>query len=151
MGFTLIELIIVVSITALLFSMGFLKLLDYRQRQALNLTKQSIVAVLRNAQDRSISQESGVRWGVHFENPTGVANDFYELFSGASYNPSNVVSKNNLDPEIQFNDPVAGVPKNVIFSPMTGASTLTYINISLVSDTSVSSTIIINTNGQIQY
>ncbi|HDH31509.1 MAG TPA: type II secretion system protein [Candidatus Wolfebacteria bacterium] len=151
-SFTLIELVIVISITLLLFSAGFLKLLDYRQHQALKLTKQNIAAVLRNAQNLSISQESGNRWGIHFENPSGSGNDFYELFSGVSYSTSTVISKNNLDPELQFNDPASGVSENIIFLPLSGKlSAAASINISLVSDTSVSSTIIINANGQIEY
>ncbi|MEE8131927.1 MAG: type II secretion system protein [Candidatus Paceibacterota bacterium] len=151
-AFTLIELIIVISITVILFAMGFLRLFDFRQHQALNLAKQGIVAILRDAQNRSISQESGTRWGVHFENPSGAANDFYELFSGTVYSSSSVVSKNNLDPEIQFSNPVAGSSKDVIFLPITGQLTaVASTTISLVSDSSVFNTITIDANGRIQY
>lgn len=151
-GFTILEIIIVIAIIAVLFGTGFLRLLDYRQRQTLNLTKQSIVAILRNAQDRSIGQESGVRWGVHFENLTGNNNDFYALFSGATYNSSNVVSKNNLDQEIQFSDPVDGFSKDVIFESITGKlDSAVSIIVVLTSDPLVFSTITIDTNGKISF
>lgn len=151
-GFTIIEIIIVIAIIAVLFGTGFLRLLDYRQHQTLNSTKQSIVAILRDAQNRSISQESGARWGVHFENPPGTANNFYELFSGASYSQNNVVSRNNLDPEIKFIDPADGITKDVIFLPITGKlGAVASTTIALFSDSSVSSTIAIDLNGKIQY
>ncbi len=151
-AFTLIELLIVITITIILFGFGFFRIWDYQNRQSLDLTKQSIAMILRNAQDRSISQESGVRWGVHFENPSGSGNDFYELFSGVVYSTSSVISKNNLNQSIQFINPSAGASKDMIFAAITGLpSASSSVIISLVGDSSASSTIIVNANGRIEY
>jgi prepilin-type N-terminal cleavage/methylation domain-containing protein len=150
-SFTLVELIIVVGLVVILATFGVMNFVNYRNRQKLNLTSQEISVILRNAQDRSITQESGRPWGVYFANPSGNNNDFYELFSGASY-PGTTVSRNALSSSIQFDLPAAGSNSIVIFAPISGLpdSPIT-VKISLVNDPSASSTIIVNSNGQIQY
>ena len=85
-AFTLIELIISIGILAILAGVGFINIVNYKHRQDLTSTTQEIIEVVRNAQNRSLSQEAtstagtGGRWGVYFENPTGAGNDFYDLF-----------------------------------------------------------------------
>ena len=157
-AFTLIELIISMGILAILAGVGFINLANYKQQQDLNSAAQEIVEVLRNAQNRSLSQEAtsttgtGGSWGVYFNNPTGSGNDFYELFQGANYSNGTVVLRSNLPSNVQFDIPASGSSSTVIFSPITGLpnAALT-IKISLISKPTSSSTITINTNGKIQY
>ncbi|MCL5004681.1 MAG: prepilin-type N-terminal cleavage/methylation domain-containing protein [Patescibacteria group bacterium] len=151
-GFTLVELIITIGIIAALSTIGFLSLFGYRGNQDLDLTAKEIVITLRNAQDRSISQETDAgRFGVHFENSVS-AGGFYDLFSGPTYATGTIISKNSLRPTIQFSDPTSGNNKDVIFTPVSGLpNASTTITISLKRDTSILKTIIVNTNGQIQY
>ncbi|KKR55666.1 MAG: hypothetical protein UT92_C0001G0009 [Candidatus Curtissbacteria bacterium GW2011_GWA1_40_24] len=150
-AFTLIELLIVIGITVVLATISFLNIFNFRGQNDLDLTVKEIVVVLRNAQDRSISQESGSRWGVHFENPVS-AGGFYDLFSGIDYSTSSLVSRSTLRSNLQFSDPAGGNSKDIIFSPVSGlpggSST---IIIFTKNNPSVSSTIIVNSNGQIQY
>jgi len=150
-GFTLIELIITLGIIVVLAGVGFLGILNYKNIQSVNSTAQGIITVLRNAQNRSLSQEGGSRWGVHFENPSG-ANDFYDLFHGASYTTSGLVSRTALPSGVEFVLPPIGSSSTVIFYSVTGLpdNPLT-IKISLTAAPSVSSTIIINQNGRILY
>ena len=74
-AFTLIELLISIGILAILAGIGFINIVNYKQRQDLSFAGQEIIEVLRNAQNRSLSQEAtstagtGGRWGVYFENP----------------------------------------------------------------------------------
>ncbi len=151
-GFTILELIIVIAIIAVIAGIGLVNLISYRQRQNLKIQTEELVAVLRNSHDRSVTQESGSRWGVHFENPAGDNNDFYDLFSGTSYSASAVVSRTALPPALQFDIPSSGASSTIIFAPVTGFPNVsTTIKISLMSSPSASSTIIVNTNGQIQY
>lgn len=150
-GFTLIELLITIGIIAVVSTVGFLNLFGYRGMQELDLTAQEITIILRNAQDRSISQESSSRYGIHFENSVS-SGGFYDLFSGATYAAGTIISKNSLRPTIQFSDPTSGNSKDIIFAPISGfPNASTTITISLKRDASVLKNIIINTNGQIQY
>ncbi len=82
-GFTLIELTIVVVIIAIISGVSLLSLSKYRNKSNLDSATRQISALLREAQSRSGAQESGVAWGVHFENAT--TSPFYALFSG-TYN-----------------------------------------------------------------
>lgn len=150
-AFTLLELLIVIAIIAVLAAAGALNFTDYRVRREFSATSQEIVLVLRNAQNRSLSQESGSRWGVYFENPAS-GRGFYELFSGTSYSSSSVVFRANLKDGVKFDIPAAGATSTIIFSPVAGLPiSAASVKISLKNNSSVSSTIIVNANGQIQY
>ena len=150
-AFTLIELLITIGIVAVLSVIGFINLTGYRERQSVELAGQGIAAVLRDAQNRSISQDSGARWGVHFENPSGLSG-FYELFSGVSYSTGVVLQRANLPSNVIFNQPSSGASTTIIFSPVAGfPGSSTTVIISAIGNQSVSSTIIVNTNGEVQY
>jgi len=150
-GFTLVELLIVIGIIAIVSVTATFNIFSYRGQQELDLTAREIVVSLRNAQDRSISQESGSRFGIHFENPSG-DQGFYDLFSGPTYATGTIISKTSLRSIIQFSDPTSGNNKDVIFAPVTGLpNASTTIIISLKRDASVNKTITINSNGQISF
>ncbi len=150
-GFTLIELLISIGIIVVLASISFISLLGYKQRQSLVSATQEIVAVVRNAQDRSISQEGGSRWGVHFENPLS-ASAFYDLFQGSSYASDTVVSRSVLPSGLQFDSPAYGSSSTIIFSPISGLPDGSAdIKISLINNSTNSSTITVSTNGEVHY
>ncbi len=150
-GFTLVELLISITIMVILAGVSFINVVNYKNRQEITSNVQEIVTVLRSAQDRSLSQEGGSRWGIHFENPAE-AMDFYELFRGISYSSGIVVSRSVLSSDIQFDSPAAGSSSTVIFSPITGLpDAVINIKISLMGSPSVSSTITVSSNGKISY
>ncbi len=149
-SFTLIEILIVVAVTAVLATVGFVSFAGFHARNNLNLTVNEIISLLRNAQNRSITQENGSNWGVHFENPSN-QDDFYALFQGVAYSSGNTVLRANLRPAVQFNNPSSGASKDIVFNPISGLPTASAtVIISLKSDYSSAKTIIINANGQIQ-
>ena len=151
-GFTLIELLITIAITVAAATLGIINLVSHRQERDLVSTAQEIATVIRNAQDRSIAQEEGSRWGIYFNNPSGDNNDFYELFKGTSYATGTIVSKSVLRSNIQFDTPSSNSSSTIIFSPITGLpNASTTVKMSLISKPTTSSTIIINSNGEIQY
>ena len=150
-AFTLIELLIVIGLIAIISTVGILNLFNYSSYQDLDLSVQKIAAVLRSAQSRSIDSESGGNFGVHFENSLSGGN-FYDLFQGNNYASGTLIMRTALKQEIQFIDPVFGNSKDIIFFSITGlpASSSTVI-IALKRDNSISKTITINSNGQIQF
>jgi len=149
-AFTLIELLIVIGITAIMAVFLIMSPLSFRSRQDLNLTVLEMTAVLRNAQDNSISQESGSVWGIYFDNTND--SGFYDFFSGSDYSSTNIVSRSSLRSNIKFIQPAIGASSTVIFSAVSGLPVAsTTIIIALREDLSSSRAIIINANGQIQH
>jgi prepilin-type N-terminal cleavage/methylation domain-containing protein len=149
-GFTLVELMISVTLAALLAVIGFTTVVSLKQRQEMDFTTQEIVITLRNAQDRSISQENSITWGVHFENST--SSDFFDLFKGTSYSAGTVVLRKNLISGIEFTEPAGGSSSTIIFASVTGLpNASTTVKISLINKPAVSSTISVNSSGKINY
>ena len=151
LGFSLLELVIVIAIIAILSSIGFVKLTDYFIRNNLEKDAQKIAFTLKNARDRSMSQDRGLQWGVHFENPA-TGKGFYELFAGASY-PGQTILRNNLNTGVEFLNPSASSTLDILFSKVTGlASASTTIVIALSEDTSITKSITISgANSEISY
>ena len=148
-GFTLIELLITLSIIIVLGVVGVMYLSNLRVHKILDNTTKEIVFALREAQQRSISQQDEKQWGVYFENPTS-SDDFYALFSD-SY-PSGMISKTHLQRAVVFTSPPAGASSTTIFSKRTGWPTSsTSITIALFKDSSINKIISINEVGNISY
>ncbi|MFH1346873.1 MAG: hypothetical protein ABIH10_01335 [Spirochaetota bacterium] len=150
-GFTIIELVVALAVVIVLASTGFLSIISYKNNQGVSSESREIVAALRAAQNNSLSQEDGNRWGVYFEN-TSENGAFYVIFSGLAYSATTTYVKNVLPSNAEFITPALETISSVVFSPITGLpdSALT-VKISLISDQNVSSTISVTSNGQIQY
>jgi len=151
LGFSLLELVIVIAIFAILGTVGFVKLTDYFVRNNLEKDAQKIVFTLKNARDRSISQDRGLQWGVHFENSAS-GKGFYELFAGTSY-PGQTILRNDLNTGVEFLSPSASSTLDILFSKVTGlASASTTIVIALAEDNSIIKSISISSaNSEISY
>jgi len=65
---TYIEILLVIGITAIISTIGAGFYVNQQKVKVLETTAQEIVAYLKYAQQKSISQEQGLQWGVHFEN-----------------------------------------------------------------------------------
>ncbi len=142
-GFTLIEMLVVLGISVILATGGFLSLWNLRKHQALRLAAESMVAFLREAQSRSATQEGGVGWGVHFENSTD--RDSYWLFSGSVI--EDPVDKVALPATVGLDTP----SDEVFFSKVSGLPDFpTIVKIKLLGDDSSVRTITINAQGTIE-
>ncbi|MBI5147912.1 MAG: prepilin-type N-terminal cleavage/methylation domain-containing protein [Parcubacteria group bacterium] len=150
-GFSLIELVVVMTIILVVGSFSVANYLNFRNRQRLDLTVREIGAVLRDAQGNAISQQFGDSWGVRFENPAS-EDDFYAMFVGASYVVASTTRRVSLPLPARFSDPAPGSAKNVIFSKATGLpSASTTIILELASDPSVTRSVIIDDSGAVKY
>lgn len=149
-GLTMYEVILVMGITAILAAVGTINFVGFKRAQDLQLTRNEIVSVLRNAQDRSITQVEETSWGVRVENPTSDRGVF-ELFRGATYNPANVIARHTLRSGIEFTEPAPGTSDDITFTGITGeVGSQKTIQLRIVNNPLSSSTITMYQNGRIE-
>lgn len=155
-GLTLIEVLITVAVIAIIAPLAISSLFNYRRLQDLDSDVRSAVAFLRDAQQRAITQEQEMPWGVHFENPS-TGSDFYQLFQGDSFVAGTALTKAVLRSPVDFQAPGSGAFLDVVFSQLTGTPTSTKIvtlklaAADCVADPNSCQTITINPNGSITY
>jgi type II secretion system protein H len=67
-GFTLFELMIVIAIMGILAAVTVAIVPTIGRGRELETDRDKIVAYLRHARQKSVSQEEGKQWGVRFDN-----------------------------------------------------------------------------------
>ncbi len=134
-GFTILELVISIGILAVLGTISVLSLNGYGTSQNLQLSINELSAVVQSTQKRSITQENGHGWGIHFLNATGTSQ--YTVFSGPSFASGTPERTYSLRRGIQFVDPASGTSKDLIFAPETGLPS-GYFSILLASQANLS-------------
>ncbi len=128
-GFTLLEILLTLSILVILSAAGVGGYRTYGKNVEVTSITQSISSELRLMQAKSMAGEAGLKWGVHFVNGT---NDYYELFSTPSTyaHASTIVSATTTFPRsVSFSDPTSGQSKDIIFDKITGITTATSVMI----------------------
>lgn len=116
-GFTLLEILISVGIIALIGSLGLVSFISSRRTRDLNVETQSVLAILRLAQSKTLSAEGGEPWGMHLES------DKYTLFP--AQNSFNAVTASNtvyiLPSTLEIaNISLSGGGQDVIFQRISG-------------------------------
>ncbi|MBI5732593.1 hypothetical protein HY967_01370 [Candidatus Jorgensenbacteria bacterium] len=119
-GFTLIEIGIVAVITVTMATVSFLSISRYARKHSLKNAVNEIVAVVRDAQQRSITQENGTNWGVRFINAVTNPRYRYQLISCEVCGSPNIVKTYGLRNGIEFSDPASGVTKDIFFAAVSG-------------------------------
>lgn len=149
-GYTLIELLIVSSISIVILAVGALGLFNYHSAQDLRLAAQSVSAMLRDARSDATTGEDGLSWGVRF---VGGARGTATLFSttGVDYSAS---ATTTLKSGLEFRDPASGSTKDVIFDRLTGypsGGVAVIIKIGVIGSDAANTTITIYANGRIEF
>jgi len=155
-GMTLIEILISLGLLVIFGALTVIYLPNYRVGQDLDFDAKNIVAVLRDAQQRSITQDSITagsveQWGVHFENPSNTTG-FYQAFRGTSY-PGTIITYNILKPGIEFADPATGASTDIFFQTISGIPVIasSSVKIRIKNDPTKLKTITVNAYGAIRY
>jgi len=120
-GFTLLELLIVITITTILVGIGISSYVSQQRAKLLDTTVQEIVGYLRYAQQKSVAQEGGNQWGVHFENLAS-GNDFYALYTFDNFcaTSSSPIETRYLPAGIEFQTPVQENSIDMSYEKLTG-------------------------------
>lgn len=153
-GFTMIELIVVVAITALIATVSFLTLGRYRSGESVERSSEEIVAAMRAVQQRAITQEEGQAWGIRFVNATSgtpsLGTQSYIVFRGINFTPGSMDRMYTLRSGVRFTDPTASSTKDIVFAPITGKpSTFFSVVVSSPGTPPFTKQIIVATSGAI--
>ncbi len=147
-AFTLIEILIVISVIIILSFFSLSSYLPFRNQNELNACSQEILNILRLAQSKTLGSEESSCYGVHFEQ------EKYVLFKGVSYDPLDINNEDynlSLKTEISPSDiSLNGGGSEVIFDRITG-STSQYgtVKIQITQDSNQYRIIRIDSSGQI--
>jgi prepilin-type N-terminal cleavage/methylation domain-containing protein len=117
-GFTMIELMVVLAISVTISIASFVAFSNVSSSKSVKNTLDEMEALVTAARKKSISQETGARWGVRVENTDSSKRVI--LFSGVSYasgTPSNFYS---MKRNVVLTNPVASTTYDAIFDPITG-------------------------------
>ncbi len=146
-GFTIIELVLVLTILGATFGFSVFAYQNSQVRADVNAEVSGLVAQLRLAQSNAASGQNNTSHGIHFET------DSYTAFSGISYNPADT---NNFIVPLPSQVTIANISLNgngseVIFTTPDGTTT-TYGTLDMTS-TAIGKTVTITINpiGTINY
>jgi prepilin-type N-terminal cleavage/methylation domain-containing protein len=145
-GITLIEIIVALSIVAIVASIVLFSLTDFKKKQALEKSRSLIVSAISEARSKSVSSVNMSDYGIHIETNQLV------LYKG-SYVAGGAGNKEyNLDIDTQISSILlSGGSSDVLFKRLTGeASQSGTIIVSLKNDSTQNKTITIYSTGLIE-
>lgn len=149
-GFTVVELMVVMGIIAIIAILLIPALHDFQMRADLENSAEEIVNTLRLAQQKTISSEGASSWGVYFS--TSTPPHQYTLFRGANYSSRTTSSDeiHNISGTVLIFTIGLGGGQEAIFDRISGVSQQSG-SITLVSraDNSKTKTIYIESSGRI--
>ena len=151
-GVTMVELLITIGFLIIISGFMVPGFLGRRNQNALKITAQEIVTMLREAQARSMNQASSTTWGVHFENSTNVL-PFFSLYSGA-YATATRSSYYPLQTGVSYvtSSLAQGAVREISFNQFTGTAVASNsVKINLTNLPAQSSTIAVASSGVISY
>ncbi|MGB9847754.1 MAG: pilus assembly FimT family protein [Minisyncoccia bacterium] len=150
-GFTLVELLISLSIIAIVSVIGFTNLTGTREKMAVDLEVEKIATYLRSVRDRAIAGEDDSSWGVRFVNNLS-DDDVYYCFKGLSFSSSSIVETRYLSKKTQLAIPPVGSTTDIIFIKGTGnVNATSTIRVQSRTNQSFFGDITVNSYGLINY
>ena len=119
-GFTLLELMIIISIIVVVGGFVWMGLLNIGSSQELKNVTLVAANILRDAQQRSTVQQDGYYWGVQFENVDG--RDKFTLFRTTTRSADSIeeVVLTTMKSTVELVKPVKNSSLKVLFNQITG-------------------------------
>ena len=146
-GITILEIIIVISITILIASIVTLNLSDSKRARTLENATSEIISLINKSRNNTISSLNSSNYSIHFDS------DKVVLFLGSTYDPNAItnevmVLESSLEIPISLGVSLNGGGSDIVFQKITG-ETNNYgtINIRLKTDINTYRTININQLG----
>ena len=119
-GFSLLELILVIGILVIISGVVSPFLFGGKTSIEVEEEAKKIAGVLRLAQNKAMSREDGLSWGVHFDNITSTE-PFYDFFQGNSYTAGTSTERYYLSGVVVFQTPASGTSTAIIFIKRSGS------------------------------
>lgn len=145
-GMTAIEILVVVVVLGIIFSITLPQFSKMRENQVLKNAVSDILSVVNKAQSKTLASEDSSSYGVHFES------DKVIIFKGVSFVVGNVnneiiniVSPANIS-NVTING-ASGTSGDIYFNRLSGSLNNTGINTVTVSTPAVSKIITIYSTG----
>lgn len=147
LGFSLIEMLIVITIISILAALSYVTFFDTNRTQALEKDRDLVIATLEQARSLTLASSGARQFGVHIQS------DRIVLFPGSSYVSGNSENKTEfLNPLVTIaSSSIAGGGTDITFERLTGKTSKTgTIGISLQSDPQKSYVITVSGTGVIE-
>ena len=117
-GFTIIESLVSVAITAIVATMLVWAFGSFREASGLSEAHSTILGILEDARARTLAAELNSAHGVHFQTDRAV------LFRGNAYNAVATSNESYILPTtVQISNISLGGPSDVLFSRFVGTTT----------------------------
>ncbi len=109
-GFTLIEILIVITLIGFIISLGSVVNIDFYNREIRLSEQATLISILQKARSDAMNNIHATSHGVHIENNT------YTIFEGTTYNPN---ESSNQTIERNPNIIISGL-QDVVFKQLSG-------------------------------
>lgn len=119
-GFSLIEILLVVSILAIISTSAFIWFSNYQRQTEIESASKMIISSLRDAQSRSISGKDFMKWGIFFD---GTGNKFILFRDEGGYAGATIKEETYLSSYVEFDSAsLSGGCNEIIFEKINGAT-----------------------------
>ena len=120
-GLTLVEILVVIAIMSILVSIFLSSFTNLRGNQAIIKNTETVVAVLRQARNQTLSSKNSSVYGVHFSTST------ITLFTGGIYSAESLTNQDFPFPagDSVLTTTIVGGGKDVVFNRLTGETSHT--------------------------
>ena len=144
-GSTMIEVLMTIAVAATIAAAAGITYMRAYRITALKNAAEEIVTGIRFAQQRSMSQEQGLGWGININN-TDASNPYFDVFSG-TYAPANIAYHYALPNVLGFQSPGSGFNVEINFAKVTGIPSTSTVIILINRGSPKTKTVTINAFG----